>query len=816
MSRTRNPIRKWLIAGFFTATLLLSACDSAEERAEAHFHAGLAHLEAGDVDRALVEFRNVFKLNGQHKEARLTFARLERERGNIRSAYSQYLRLVEQYPANLEGQRSLAEMALAVGNWDDVRRYGAAAAALAPDDIEIKSINNTLAYTDAVRDGDTAGVHFTVHTARTIIDSNPEVMTARQIVIDHLVRDQDWAGVLDETEAAIAVDPKKETLYGLRLRALQELNRASEVETLLRQMAVVFPDDEGIEQLLIQHYIDQGDLDSAEQMLRAEVDPLAEDFMPAQRLIAFLNESRGIPSAISELDTIIAQNGPNTSRFKTIRASLRFRSGDEQAAIAEMQELLEGAQRTTQTRESEVEFARVLFQTDRVGEARAMIEKVLSEDPTQVEALKFKASWLLEEDNTGDAILLLREALGQNPRDPQLMTLMAQAHQQNGDRELMGEMLALATEVSRNAPEETLHYARFLIEENNSEIAERVLIASLHQTPDAPDLLYLLGEVYLGLKDWGRLEVVQSSITDLDTPEARRLANEMKAHMLAAQERTEELTTFLNELANDPEFGLPADIALIRSLLAQGQAPAAFARLDSLLTDDPNSLPIRLVKARALTDEGKRDEAEQLYRAILADYPDTARGWLALHALVTARNEPELAKDILADALTRLPDSPDLLMLQAADHERAGEVDQAIAVYEKLYPLSNRSLIVANNLASLLSTHRTDDESLQRASVLARRLRGTRNPAFQETYGWVAYRMGSYDEAVRYLEAAALAFSEHPVVLYHLGKAYDAVDRREDALRAYSAAQAAGIPLNVSPSLEEEIERANAATNPGQ
>ena len=77
---------------------LLSFCDTAEERADGHFQSGLELLEEGDVDRALVEFRNVFKLDGTHREARLRYAEVERARGNIRQAYGQYLRLVEQYP----------------------------------------------------------------------------------------------------------------------------------------------------------------------------------------------------------------------------------------------------------------------------------------------------------------------------------------------------------------------------------------------------------------------------------------------------------------------------------------------------------------------------------------------------------------------------------------------------------------------------------------------------------------------------------------------------------------------------------------------
>lgn len=816
MSVSRSFISQRLAIAFFAVTLLLSACDSAEERAEAHFQAGMAHLDAGDVERALVEFRNVFKLNGQHKEARLTFARLERERGNVSIAYSQYLRLVEQYPDNFEGQRSLAEMALEVGNWEDVRRHGAVAVALAPDDIGIKSVNNTLAYVDAVRDGDAAGVDSTVHTAREMVRAHPDLMTARQVVIDHLVRNQDWDGVLDETTTALAIAPKQEGLYSIRLRALQELDQPDKIEEMLNQMAQIFPDDKGVEQFLVQHHINQGNLDAAEQLLRTEVDPQAEDFLPTQRLVAFLSEYRNTAAAIAELDTIIAQNGPNSSRLKTVRAKLKFGAGETQTAIAEMQDLINDAERTMQIRESEVEFARMLFQIGRTDDAKTLIENVLSEDATQVEALKLKASWLIGEDNTGDAIVQLRKALDQTPRDPQLMTLMAYAHEQNGDWALTGEMLALATEMSRRAPEETLRYARFLIAEGDLEIAEHILTASLYQNPEQSELLFLLGEVYLKTQDWDRARAVQRTIGDIGTPQARRKAKELKAHMLAAQDRADDLTEFLNELADDPEFGLSADIALIRSLLARGESAAAFARLDQMLEEAPDSLPVRMVKAHALADEGNSGEAERLYRAILADYPGTTRAWVGLYALLNGQKAPEKAQQVLVDALAVLPESPDILMLQAMDHERAGELDQAIAVYDKLYPLSNRSVIVANNLASLLTTHRNDGESLQRAGALARRLRGTREPVFQETYGWVAYRLGNYDEAVTYLEAAARTFSDHPLVLYHLGKAYVAVDRPDDAMRVYRAAQATGVPLSVSPTLEDEIEQLNAANIAGQ
>ena len=51
----------------------LAACDTAEERAEEHYQKGLELIEAGDADRALVELRNVFNLNGTHRDARALY-----------------------------------------------------------------------------------------------------------------------------------------------------------------------------------------------------------------------------------------------------------------------------------------------------------------------------------------------------------------------------------------------------------------------------------------------------------------------------------------------------------------------------------------------------------------------------------------------------------------------------------------------------------------------------------------------------------------------------------------------------------------------
>ncbi len=64
---------------------------------------------------------------------------------------------------------------------------------------------------------------------------------------------------------------------------------------------------------------------------------------------------------------------------------------------------------------------------------------------------------------------------------------------------------------------------------------------------------------------------------------------------------------------------------------------------------------------------------------------------------------------------------------------------------------------------------------------MGRRLRDADNPALQDTYGWILFRRGEVEEALPYLESAAAALDD-PIVVAHLGFAYAALERNEEAL----------------------------------
>jgi predicted Zn-dependent protease len=204
--------------------LTLAGCKSAEERAEEHFQSALESMEAGEVELALVDLRRVFDNNGFHRDARALYARTMRERGNVSEAYGQYLRLVEQYPEDLEGRVALAQMAFDRGDWQELERHGAAAAEIAAetgvDTPEVAPLQVALDYRAAALERDAAGMEAAAEAARNVLSRDPGASIAQRILIGHLLASDDPAAALPEINAALERRPEDYELHRARLDLL--------------------------------------------------------------------------------------------------------------------------------------------------------------------------------------------------------------------------------------------------------------------------------------------------------------------------------------------------------------------------------------------------------------------------------------------------------------------------------------------------------------------------------------------------------------------------------------------------------------------
>ncbi|MGC9420592.1 MAG: tetratricopeptide repeat protein, partial [Rhodovulum sp.] len=627
-----------------STTLMLSACQSAEERAEDHYQSALSLIAEGDVDRAMVELRNVFNLNGNHRDARRTMAELQLERGNRQGAYGQYLRLAEQDPDDLETRIILTEMAFLGGNWDEVDRHGARVEELAPEDPRVKAIALVRAYRAATREDDAAVRRDLGRQADAMLADQPENVLLHNILIDDALREQDYTRALAEIDWVIAYDPTNSRNYQERLRVLALLGDMEAVAAQLREMIEIFPDDPAHKATLIRFYLSRDDLDAAEAFLRELAAASApDDPGPTVDLIRFLAELRSTEAARVEIEKAIAER-PDPVPFQIIEAGLDFNTGKRDDAIATLEGVLAEAEPSEQTRNIQITLAKMLLATGNEVGARTRVEAVLAEESTHPEALKMQAAWQIEADDTDAAIGGLRMALDQVPEDAEALTLMANAYSRAGQPDLAKEFLARAVEASGNAPAETLRYARLLIGEESYLPAEDILLAALRLAPSNTDILVTLGQLYLQMEDFGRAQSVADALRRIGGESAVQAANGIEAERLNRQRGTGEAMAFLEELADDAEATLATRISVVRARLGTGDIAGALALAEELKRDNPDNESLDVVLAVARAVNGDLDAAAATYRDLLASDPARPGIWLELSRLQQRQGDRDAAR----------------------------------------------------------------------------------------------------------------------------------------------------------------------------
>jgi len=110
-----------------------------------------------------------------------------------------------------------------------------------------------------------------------------------------------------------------------------------------------------------------------------------------------------------------------------------------------------------------------------------------------------------------------------------------------------------------------------------------------------------------------------------------------------------------------------------------------------------------------------------------------------------------------------------------------GKFDDALRWYERAIQLDSQNHLAFNNYAYSLAEQGKD---LERALKLANRALAIRSNlgTYYDTRGWVYYKMGRYEEALKDLRLAVDTAPTTAELRYHLAAVYAKLGRKQDAL----------------------------------
>ena len=753
----------------------LVGCGGAEER-KAKFRArAQEHIEASNYPKARVALRNVLKIDPKDAEAYFLLAQVEEKEKNWRNAVELYQEVVQLRPDHSGALIMLAKYYLEARLTDQVIETANKVLAKDPQHPQANALKIAVLavegkFSDAIARAEALLAQFPTET-------DVAILLARLYS-----QQQRYRGAETTLWRALDAHPSDMDLLNNLNRVLVQAKNLAGAEMVARRMIETAPTRFDHRIRLAQLFNTQGAHEKAEAVLR---EAIALDQNSEERHLFFADflSTRKDHSAAERALLEAATQMPHSTKIQFGLAALYLKSGQDAKAREQYAGLAKDYKEKPAGLEAKVKLAEMDLALGKQAEAERQIQEVLKENPRSADGLIFSGRMALAKRNGKDAVQAFRKVLHDQPELATAHFLLGQAYQLTGENSLVKESFEHAVALYPGQVDAKRSLAGLDSQSGRHQQARARLDDLLKQRPDDVVALDMLMMLNLVTKNWVEaertLERLRSASKDSGVvlmAEGRlRQAQGQFDKAGAAYERATALAP------NDPEPLL----SLVNLDVAQGHADRAKTRLDELLAARPDHLFGHGLLGEVLTLTGHPQEADVQFREASRVNPKWIAPWLGWGGLWLAQKQPDQAIQVIQSGLKANPESEELHMLLASGHFDQGQIDPAITAYDGALRLNPRNVLAANNLAVLLVDYKGDTQNVQKAFALSRDFeKDAPHPLFLDTLGWVRFKMGQQEDALRLMKEAVAKSPELPTLNYHLGAAFYQSGKRAEA-RAY-------------------------------
>jgi tetratricopeptide (TPR) repeat protein len=177
-------------------------------------------------------------------------------------------------------------------------------------------------------------------------------------------------------------------------------------------------------------------------------------------------------------------------------------------------------------------------------------------------------------------------------------------------------------------------------------------------------------------------------------------------------------------------------------------------------------------------------------------FPNEPVPYLFYGATLSQRKSYADAIDVLNEGRVLVFNNPGLLSqfytYLGDAYNKLGNHVKSDESFDKALALDPENATVLNNYAYFLSLRGVSLEKALKMSEKANRI-SPDSPSFQDTHGWVLFKMGKYSEAKKWIEKAIEAGGEkNPTLLEHMGDVLFQLGEKSEALKYWEKARDAG------------------------
>ena len=353
------------------------------------------------------------------------------------------------------------------------------------------------------------------------------------------------------------------------------------------------------------------------------------------------------------------------------------------------------------------------------GDGLILLDALNRKQPGNVHMLILQARYAAQLEQYDNAIALLDQVITIDPALDDVHVIKARILEAQGEREASKALIAKVLESHADNTSLRMQYARMLVEDREFDKAREQFLILREQDPKSPEVLMSLALLYIETRQLDEASAYLDELIKMD--KKVDVANYYHGRIAQSRDQHKQAIAYYLKVKNG-----------VYVFEAKLRIASLFARLD------------------------RPDEAiEQL--KVLAEnttsWPDKVRAYLAQGEILRSLQRHEEAFKMYSRALQLNPDDADLLYARALTAEKVDRMDVTEADLIKVLSTEPQNANALNALGYTLAdrTERLQEalEYIKRAAELI-----PDDPAILDSLGWVSYRLGKMQDALKWLGMA--------------------------------------------------------------
>lgn len=462
-----------------------------------------------------------------------------------------------------------------------------------------------------------------------------------------------------------------------------------------------------------------------------------------------------------------------------------------------------------------------------------LIKRAIEIDPNNKWYLLLLSNNYIAIGDLNNATLTFEKAIELDPNKPEYQLQLSELYAEQGKFKEAIARLNQFEEKNGIIPEINIRKQNFYVRNDqlNKAIEECKILINAY--PEEPNYYGLLAELYLQNKDQENALKAYQDLLKIDSDNG--LAHYSLSNYYRQNNELEKAETELLLAIESKDLEVEIKLKVLShyaDVLANdaSQWPYVKSLLDAFEIANPNSAQTYSVVSDFYYKHGETEKARNYIYKSLELEKDKFQVWNQLIIMDSELQDWEAMEKDGKEALELFPSNPafyyflGIAYVQNEDYESAievletgkmmifknegglvdfetllgdvynsaGQYDKSAENYEKVLKVQPDNIYVLNNYSYFLSIRK---EHLEKAKKMAKRAVDLEPDQYnyQDTYGWVLYQNGEYEDAAFWLEKSVNSGGEvNGEILEHYGDALFRLGKKEKALEIWKMAQSVG------------------------